>query len=253
VIFSPDCLAGRLILVTGASSGLGRETAIQLSRVGARVALTGRNQERLEQTRAELQGDGHLAITADLSSDEPADALVKQVVSEGGPLHGIFYSAGESVLAPVRTTKKQHLDAVFGSGVFGAFGVARACSRKGAMVDGGSLVFMSSVSATRGRRGMAAYSAAKAAIGGLVRTLANELAPRAIRVNAIAAGAIVTAMHEEFAETVSDEMVTNYQDLHLLGFGRPDDVANAAIFLLSDGSRWITGTNLPIDGGYTAK
>lgn len=253
MIFASDCLAGRRILVTGGSSGLGRETAVQLSRCGASVLLAGRNEERLQQTRELMSGDGHALIAADLSDIDAADDMVKRAVSAGGALHGIFYSAGESVLAPVRTTKAQHIETVFGAGLFGAFGVARAASRKGALADGGSLVFMSSVSASRGRRGMAAYSAAKAAIGGLVRTLAIELAPRSVRVNAIAAGAVITAMHTDFAETVSDDMVSNYQDLHLLGFGQPEDIGYCAAFLMSDASRWITGQNLPVDGGYTAK
>jgi NAD(P)-dependent dehydrogenase (short-subunit alcohol dehydrogenase family) len=253
MIFASDCLAGRRILVTGASSGLGRATAVELSRAGATIVLAGRNEARLAAAAAELSGSGHQTVSADLSTADAADAMVKDAVAAGGPLHGLFYSAGESVLAPVRTTKAAQLEQVFGAGLFGAFGAARALSRKGAMVDGGSLAFMSSVSATRGRRGMAAYSATKAAIGGLVRTLAIELAPRAIRVNAIAAGAVVTAMHDEFAETVSEEMVANYKDLHLLGFGRPEDIGHAAVFLMSEASRWITGQNLPVDGGYTAK
>lgn len=226
---------------------------MQLSRCGAQVILAGRNEARLAETRALLIGDGHSSVAADLADADAADAMTKTAVADGGPLHGVFYSAGESVLVPVRTTKTAQLEQVFGAGLFGAFGVARALSRKGALVDGGSMVFMSSVSATRGRRGMAAYSATKAGIGGLVRSLAVELAPRAIRVNAIAAGAVVTAMHDEFADTVSEQMVNNYQDLHLLGFGRPEDIGYAAVFLMSDASRWITGQNLPVDGGYTAK
>lgn len=253
MIFAADSLAGRIVLVTGASSGLGRQTAIAASRCGARIVLVGRNVERLQAAERELEGAGHRVVAADVAAMDDADVLVKRVVAEEGPIHGIFHSAGESVLAPVRTTKQAQFDAVFAAGVSGAFGLARGASRKGAMHDGGSIVFMSSVSATRGRRGMAAYSAAKAAIGGLVRTLAIELAPRRIRVNAIAAGAVVTAMHTGFAESVSDEMVKNYEDLHLLGFGAPDDVANAGLFLLTDASRWITGVNMPVDGGYTAK
>ena len=253
MIFANDSLAGRTVVVTGASSGLGRQAAIAASHCGARIVLAGRNVERLDAVLHELNGEGHRTVSADLASMDAADALIKEIVADDGPIGGIFHSAGESALAPVRTTKQAQFDAVFGAGVAGAFGLARAASRKGAMHDGGSIVFMSSVSASRGRRGMAAYSAAKAAIGGLVRTLAIELAPRRIRVNAIAAGAVVTAMHTDFAESVSDDMVKNYEELHLLGFGKPEDVANAVLFLLSDASRWITGVNLPVDGGYTAK
>jgi NAD(P)-dependent dehydrogenase (short-subunit alcohol dehydrogenase family) len=100
---------------------------------------------------------------------------------------------------------------------------------------------------------MVAYSAAKAAVEGLVRALAAELAGRRIRVNSIVSGAVATAMHNDFVENVSETIVENYRNLHMLGFGEPRDVANAAIFLLSDASAWVTGTSMVVDGGYTAK
>jgi NAD(P)-dependent dehydrogenase (short-subunit alcohol dehydrogenase family) len=112
---------------------------------------------------------------------------------------------------------------------------------------------MSSVSALRARQGMSAYSASRAAVDGMVRVLAWELAERRIRVNSIIAGAVETAMHDDFVQTASEELVRNYQQLHLLGFGKPEDVGYAAMFLLSDASRWVTGTNMVVDGGYTAK
>ncbi len=112
---------------------------------------------------------------------------------------------------------------------------------------------MSSVSSLRGRQGMVAYSAAKAAVDGMVRALATELAGRRIRANTIISGAVETAMHNQFVETVDETLVANYRDLHLLGFGKPSDISNAAIFLLSDASTWITGASIAVDGGYTAK
>ncbi len=121
------------------------------------------------------------------------------------------------------------------------------------MRDGGSVVFMSSVVALRGRRGMVAYSSAKAATSGAVRGLAIELADRGIRVNAIAAGAIETGIHDDVVARLGEEMVASYKALHPLGFGHLDDIANAALFLLSDAARWITGIDLSVDGGYAAK
>lgn len=253
MIFAQDCLAGRRVLVTGASSGLGQATAILMSRCGASLVLCGRDRERLEATLLELTGNDHQLVAADLSSADSAFAMTKAAIAEGGPLHGVFYSAGQSIVTPVRLTKDKQLQDAFGAALFGAFGVARAVCGKGAMADGGSLIFMSSVSAVRGRQGMAAYSASKAGIGGLVRSLAVELAPRGIRANGIAAGAVATAMHENFAESVSAEMLANYRDLHPLGFGKPDDVANCAVFLMSEAARWVTGQDLLIDGGYAAK
>jgi len=253
MIFAPDCLEGKRVLVSGASSGLGQATAVQMSRCGASIVLCGRDRERLEATLSDLSGSDHQVVAADISSADTAYAMTKTAIADGGPLHGVFYSAGQSTVAPVRLTKDKHLDEAFGAAVFGAFGVARAVSGKGALVDKGSLIFMSSVAATRGRQGMSAYSASKAAIGGLVRSMAIELAPRGIRVNGIAAGAVATAMHNNFADNVNEEMLASYRNLHLLGFGEPDDVANYAVFLMSDAARWVTGQDILLDGGYTAK
>lgn len=253
MIFAPDTLSGRHILVTGASSGLGRQAAVQLADAGARLSLIGRNIERLAQSAGALSGEGHSTYSVDMSDAEVAADAVQAIAKETGSFAGIFHSAGTAMIVPARVTKNRHLDDVFGAGVRGAFGVARAAAKKGVLEDGGSLVFMSSVSALRGRQGMSAYSAAKAAVDAMVRVLAWELAERRIRVNSIIAGAVATAMHMDFVKTASEELVRNYEELHLLGFGKPEDIGHAALFLLSDASRWITGTNMVVDGGYTAK
>lgn len=241
---------GRRIVVAGASSGLGRAAALALAEAGAELVLLGRSEDRLRAVADQAGGQSWRSV--DLADDEAADDVIRAVAAEG-PIDGLFHSAGTSLVAPMRLTKKAQIADLFGAAVFGALGVARAISRKGVMRDGGAVVFMSSVSALRGRRGMVAYSSAKAATSGLVRALAVELADRGIRVNAITAGAIETEMHEQFASTVSEEMVRNYRNLHPLGFGRAQDVADAVMFLLSDAARWITGIDLPVDGGYAAK
>lgn len=252
-MFTRDTFEGRHILVTGASSGLGQHTALRLAEAGARVAMVGRSTERLAATLASLSGEGHSSHSADLGDAEVTADLVQAIARQHGHFAGIFHSAGTALILPARVTKNRHLDDVFAAGVRGAFGVARAAAKRNVLMDGGSLVFMSSVSSMRGRPGMSAYSAAKAAVDGMVRVLASEMADRRIRVNSIVAGGIETAMHRDFTESVSDELVRNYEALHLLGFGQPDDIANAALFLLSDASRWITGSNMVVDGGYTAK
>ena len=251
--FAADALAGRLVLVTGASSGIGKVAAAHFSRYGARIALVGRDRGRLDETRGLLDGDGHSVHSVDLTDADAAADAVQAIASAEGMLHGVFHSAGTSLVLPAKLTKSRHLDDVFGAGVRGAFGVARGAAKKGVLADGGSLVFMSSVSSLRGRQGMAAYSAAKAAVDGMVRVLAIEFAPRRIRVNSITSGAVRTEMHEHFVNSMSDEIVRNYEQLHVLGFGEPADIANAATFLLSDASVWVTGTSLVVDGGYTAK
>lgn len=248
--FARDCLAGRRIVVSGASSGLGKATAIALAGVGAELVLLGRSDNRLEEVgRAAGARSWH---SVDLSDDNAAEAILREVAGKA-PIDGLFHSAGTSAVMPIRLTKTAQIDDLFGAAVYGSLGFARAISRKGVMRDGGAAVLMSSVSALRGRKGMVAYSSAKAATSGLVRALAIELADRNIRVNSIAAGAIETEMHEQFVATATDDVVAGYRQLHPLGFGKPADLANAVIFLLSDASRWITGIELSIDGGYAAK
>lgn len=251
--FAIDALKGKRILVTGASSGIGRETAIRLSRVGADLVVMGRDETRLAATLADLDAGDHQTRVGALDDADMVADLVSDLAKALGPLHGVFHSAGSSLVLPAKLTKNRHLDEVFGAGFRGAFGIARAAAKKNVIADGGSLVFMSSVSSSRGRQGMVAYSAAKAAVDGMVRALATELAARGIRANSIIAGAVETQMHSDFVQSVDETLAANYRNLHLLGFGSPGDIANAAIFLLSDASRWVTGASMAVDGGYTAK
>lgn len=253
-VFSKDCLAGGLFLVTGASSGIGQDTAILISKCGGRVILSGRNETRLNETLLSLEGVGHSISTVDLvDADQTAD-WVKSVVTKHGVLSGIFHSAGIELLRPIRMTKQAQLNDVFGSSLFATFGIARAASQKNTVIDGGSLVFMSSVASLTGQQGMTAYSVAKAGIDALVRSLACEMAARKIRVNSIVSGAVETAMHDRLLQSSTNEnAMFEYENRHLLGFGKVSDIANAALFLLSSASSWVTGTSLVIDGGYMVK
>jgi NAD(P)-dependent dehydrogenase (short-subunit alcohol dehydrogenase family) len=249
-VFSKDCLAGGLYLVTGASSGIGQATARMIAQCGGKVIISGRNEARLNETLSSLEGTGHFASAVDLvDADQTADWM-KKIVEEHGCLTGVFHSAGIGFVRPIRLIKQTHLNDVFGSSFFAAFGIARAASQKNMIIDGGSLVFMSSAAGFRGRKGMTAYSAAKAAIDGMIRPLACEMAPRKIRVNSIVSAAVKTAMHDQFVASVSEAEISNYENCHLLGFGEIDDISNAAIFLLSSASSWVTGTSIVVDGGY---
>lgn len=252
-IFAADLLAGRHILVTGASSGLGRAVSIALAGAGAHVTLMGRDQKRLEQTLASLSGAGHHAVAAAFSDLEHTAEVVKGIAADHGAFDGIFHGAGTELVRPMRMFKNDHAAGLFDASLFGSLGIARAGASRGVLNDGASLVFMSSVAGLRGTAGMVGYSAAKAAVDGMVRSLACELATRRIRVNSIAAGAVETEMHARLAKTLGESALADYERRHLLGFGRPDDIANAALFLFGAGSAWITGTTLQIDGGYTAQ
>jgi NAD(P)-dependent dehydrogenase (short-subunit alcohol dehydrogenase family) len=252
-VFHPECLAGRTILVTGASSGLGRATAVALAECGARVMLTGRDAGKLDRTASALTGDGHVAVAAEFADADQVAELVKGIAKDHGALDGIFHSAGAYMAMPARMTKQRQIESMFQASVWGAFGVARAAGQKGVMRDGGALLFMSSVAAQRGHPGTTAYAGAKSTILGMVPVLAIELAPRRIRVNSIIAATIETEMHLNTIANLPDELVQDGLSRHLLGFGKPEDIARTVIFLMSDAGQWITGTALTVDGGYMAK
>ncbi len=252
-IFASDALLGKTFLVTGASSGLGRATSILIAACGGQVLASGRDSSQLAASINLMQGDKHIALPFTLSTADSLADWIKSVTLEYGALSGIFHSAGTALIRPARMTQQYHLEELMQSSLYSAFGIARAAASKGIIIDGGSIVMMSSVAGARGQSGMTAYSAVKAGIDGLVRSLACELAPRKIRVNSIAAGAVETEMHTKLTTNIAGTpMLDKYEQDHLLGFGQPEDIANAALFLLSDAAKWVTGTNLIIDGGYMA-
>jgi NAD(P)-dependent dehydrogenase (short-subunit alcohol dehydrogenase family) len=251
VIENPLSLAGRRILITGASSGIGRASALLASRLGARVVLVGRNQHRLEETAARLSGDGHLIETFDIAETSGIGTWFQRLAKEDGPFHGLVHAAGVHTFSPLRVVDLDEVAAIMRINFSSALALTQAFRKKGANLGGGSVVFLASVAGLVGQAGVSAYSASKGALLAAARSLAIELAPERIRVNCIAPGIVESEMSDRIRDEIPAEKWDSIVSSHPLGIGTPTDVANAAMFLLADSGRWITGTTLVIDGGYT--
>lgn len=251
-MINPLDLTGQTILVTGASSGIGRETARLISQLGARVVLVARNEERLAETLRSLDGGGHMVEPFDISSADEIPRWLKRISTSSGPLHGLVHSAGIHKLRPLRVLTAKTVEDTMRVNVGAALGLAKGFCQKGVCAPSGSIVFLSSVTALAGQAGNAAYAASKGAVVALTRALAVELAGDRIRVNCVAPGVVTTEMGQGLLEMLTPEQRGALEAMHLLGFGSARDVSYAIAFLLAGTARWITGTVLVADGGYTA-
>jgi NAD(P)-dependent dehydrogenase (short-subunit alcohol dehydrogenase family) len=249
---NPMDLGGRFVLVTGASSGIGRDTAVLLSELGARIALVARNQARLAETLASLSGEGHRAEVFDLSMVDRIPSWLKSLTAQTGPLDGMVHSAGVHHPAPLRILDSKKLESVIRIDIEAAVMLAKGFRQGGCHRESASLVFLSSAAALAGQPGIAAYSATKAALLGLARSLAMELAAEGIRVNCVAPGMVKSETTNKFLRGLSSEAAAAIEAKHPLGFGSVRDVSYAVAFLLGEASRWITGSTLVVDGGFTA-
>ncbi len=245
---SPYSIAGKRILVTGASSGLGRQTAIACARAGATMVICGRHADRLQATFSELRGTEHAMVRGDLADD----AAIAETVEAAGKVDGVVHFVGISVPMPVRMISREYLERVFGANYFAPMLLTQRLLAKGRVNKGGSILFLSSTAAFRGVPGMGVYSGTKAALVATTRCLALETAKHGIRVNCLAPDLIETPLLEGSGTLVSTgEWLEQQRKIHPLGLGTPDDVASTAIYFLSDASRWVTGTTLIMDGGIT--
>lgn len=248
-------LDNKLVIVTGASSGIGRQCAVTCSRAGARVILMGRNQDRLEETLEMMENTGqHMLCAVDLLDYDKVAAKVKEMVKARGAISGLINCAGISTTLPLNAISPAKMEEFFRTNVAGAVNLTKhAVKMAHFSEDGGSIVFISSVMGVAGESGKTLYSMTKGSLIAVARSMAIELAPRKIRVNTISPGVVESPMSKSAVYSKDEESLGRIRALHPLGLGRPEDVANASLFLLSDEARWITGTNLVVDGGYLAR
>jgi len=250
---NPMDLTGRRVLITGASSGIGRETAVLLSRLGATLVLVARRADGLAATERMLEGTGHRVAPYDLTATAEIPVWIKQIAAEGGPLHGLVHSAGLHMMRPLQVMTQEALESTMRINLGAAIALLRGFRQKNVVHrQGGSVVFLSSVMGLVGQPGVAAYAASKGALVAACRALALEEARERIRVNCVAPGQIHSEMADQQQQSLTPEQWAAVEALHPLGLGTPADVASAIAFLLADTGRWITGTTLVVDGGYTA-
>jgi NAD(P)-dependent dehydrogenase (short-subunit alcohol dehydrogenase family) len=247
-------LHGRHILVTGAASGIGRQTAITLSQHGATLTLLSRREEQLQEMVSLLtEPEKHAAFPLDVTRYEALEEVIGAAVQKAGGVSGFVHSAGMEMTKPLAMLKPQNYEEVFAVNVIAGFELAKILAKKKYAAQApASFVFIASVVSTVGQPAKIAYSSSKGALIAGVKSMALELAPKRIRVNAISPAVIETEMSRQWINHLSLEEKERMIQQHPLGLGTTEDVANACLFLLSEAARWITGTNLIVDGGYSA-
>ena len=240
---TPFHLNGKTILITGATSGIGSQIAVQICQMGGEVVLSGRNEEKLKELSAKCK-DAKIVV-ADISTQDGRNALADGVPA----INGLVNCVGTVHPFPVRFLDQQKMDQTLNVNFEAPVLMTSALLKSKKIQAESSLVYLSSISSHRPQRGAAMYGASKAAIESFVKVLAQELHTSKIRVNSVAPAMVKTPMYDRAEEMVSKEEMDNHIAKYLLGVGYPEDVANAVVFLLSPASRWITGINLILDGG----
>lgn len=241
-------LTGKHIIVAGASSGIGRQTSITLSRLGAKVSCIARREEQLSETVNLLDGEGHDYFLSDLSKLEEIDSLIQEIVKKQGMIDGVVHTAGISIVSPLRQFTPEKMMKVFQINYFSFMEIIRQTAKKNRFRPEMSIVGISSTSSMRLDKSNTAYSASKAAINATVRNLAMELYSKGIRINAVAPAMVDTEMYRKALEGIEESLSEGLKSQYM-GIIDPQSVSNLIAFLLSSASAYMTGLTIPIDGG----
>lgn len=242
---------GKQILIAGGAKGIGKETGVLLSKLGAKVILLDLHQNELVEALTLIEGAKHCYYEYDLSITEGIERLIKGIISDHGPLDGFVHCVGVRSRRPLLMTTPKVISEILNVN-FGSFiELVRCITKKKNFNDGLSIVGISSISSQIGHKSVTAYAASKAAMDCAVRCLAKELGSKKIRLNTVIPSTINTHAYAEFkSSNAVDEDFNNILNRQYLGLGEPIDVANAIVFLLSNSSRFITGSAIPVDGGF---
>lgn len=248
-----DDLNGKLILVAGASSGIGEACAKLLAENGSRIILVARSKDKLDDVKKSLKGNGHAVYAYDFSNLEGIEKFIEDVVSEQGKLDGLVFSVGQSSERPLKSIKPEYMSNLMKVNFLSFLELIRIItSRKCYNTNSFSVVAISSVSALFGNQTKTAYAATKGAMDASIRCLAKELHSKNIRINAVNPAFVRTAIFEKHLETVGEaEDALDILKRQYLGIIEPEDIAKTTAFLLSNASRFMTGLSVPVDGGRT--
>ena len=246
-MINPMDLTGKHIIITGASAGIGREAAVQASKLGAKLSLIARNEDRLKDTLSMLEGDGHVYYSFNLNELDKIEDLIKEVTTAGGKVDGLVHCAGIGQNRPIKFCKPDHVQEIMQTSFMAFAELARVVSGKKFSNDGASILGISSIASIRGGKTQGAYAAAKSAMNGIIHPFAKELAPRGIRVNTVAFGMVDTDMYKGFIESGCD--VDDLLREQYLGIIPVQYAGNIICFMMSDVSKYITGSTLHYDAG----
>lgn len=246
-MFNPFSIEGNTILVTGATSGIGRATALICAKMGARVIAVGRNEEALQSLHTELEGEDHICQSIDLCDE----TLMKEFVQNVPSVDGVAFCAGMASMNPFQFVSDEEMNEVFGINFFAPVKLVRQLLSAKKLNKGGSIVFVSSVDGSKiVHAGNSVYSASKNALVGMSRNMAIDLIGKKVRVNCVLPGTTDTPLIR--TANVDEEMLAEKaKSMPMKRFATPDEIANTIVFLLSDASSYVTGTEVTVDGGYS--